>query len=158
MSSRIKSMSPLSNKSFPGSSAVRRPSGWNRRSGMTLLEMTVVILVLLSLITVLFFGAKAWKRGSDRALCIVNIQNVQKGVRGYANLYGYSEGTTAPNLQTQVIGLGRFIESTPSCPASGVYSFGATYGVDTVPPIGELYMQCTLATSDEHEPKNHTDW
>jgi type II secretory pathway pseudopilin PulG len=50
---------------------------------MTLLELTVVILVLLSLITILFIGAQAWKRGSDRAICIINIQNVQKGVRGY---------------------------------------------------------------------------
>ena len=38
---------------------------------MTLLELTVIILVLLSLITILFVGAKAWKRGSDRAACIL---------------------------------------------------------------------------------------
>ena len=125
---------------------------------MTLLEMTVVILVLLSLITVLFFGAKAWKRGSDRALCIINIQNVQKGVRGYANLYGYTEGANAPNLQTQVIGLGRFIEVTPSCPSNGTYSFGVTYGVDTIPPLGEVYMQCTLAGPNQHVPDNHSEW
>ncbi len=36
------------------------------KSGMTLLELTVVILVLLSLIGILFIGARAWKRGSDR--------------------------------------------------------------------------------------------
>ena len=77
---------------------------------MTLLELTVVILVLLSLITVLFFGAQAWKRGSDRALCIIHIHNVQKGVRSYSNLYGFSPGANAPNLQSQIIGLGRFIE------------------------------------------------
>ncbi|MBC7981098.1 MAG: prepilin-type N-terminal cleavage/methylation domain-containing protein, partial [Armatimonadetes bacterium] len=37
------------------------------KSGMTLLELTVVILVLLSLISILFIGARAWKKGSDRA-------------------------------------------------------------------------------------------
>ncbi len=125
---------------------------------MTLLEMTVVILVLLSLITVLFFGAQAWKRGSDRAMCIIHIQNVQKGVRSYANLYGLTEGTTAPNLQSQVIGIGRFIESTPVCPGSGVYSFGETSGNETIPPLGELYMQCTLAGTDAHEPNEFSDW
>ena len=32
-----------------------------RKSGMTLIELTVVILVLLSLISILFVGARAWK-------------------------------------------------------------------------------------------------
>ena len=53
-----------------------------RKSGMTLLELTVVILVLLSLISILFIGARAWKKGSDRAGCIMNIRNVQQAVRG----------------------------------------------------------------------------
>lgn len=126
--------------------------------GMTLLELTVVILVLMSLITVLFFGAQAWKRGSDRALCIIHIQNVQKGVRSYSNLYGFSPGDNAPSLQTQIIGMGRFVESTPTCPGGGNYTFGQTYGVDTIPPLGELYMECNLATSDQHVPNVTPDW
>lgn len=126
--------------------------------GMTLLEMTVVILVLLSLISVMFFGAKAWKRGSDRAMCIVLINNVQKGVRSFSNLNGYSPGDNATNLQSQVIGMGRFVETTPACPANGTYSFGATFGNDTIPPIGDLYMQCTLGTTEKHEPDEYSDW
>lgn len=125
---------------------------------MTLLELTVVILVLLSLISVLFIGARAWKRGSDRAICIMQIQSVQKGVRSYANLYGFSEGSNAPDLRNKVIGMGRFVEATPNCPASGSYSYGTTYGANTIPPMGELYLQCTLATTDAHEPPSHTDW
>ena len=46
-----------------------------RASGMTLLELTVVILVLLSLISILFIGARAWKKGSDRAASILTIRN-----------------------------------------------------------------------------------
>lgn len=125
---------------------------------MTLLELTVVILVLLSMVTILFFGAQAWKRGSDRAICILNIQNVQKGVRSYSNLYGYSPGSTAPNLQSQVIGLGRFVESTPECPGGGAYAFGQVHGLNTIPPMGVLYMDCSLATSDEHVPAYTPDW
>lgn len=125
---------------------------------MTLLEMTVVILVLLTLITVLFIGARAWKRGSDRALCIMHIQGVQKGIRSYSNLYGFSPGANAPNLQNKVIGLGRFVETIPICPSNGTYSFGQTYGNDTIPPVGELYLQCTLAGSDQHEPSNYSEW
>lgn len=135
-----------------------RPSGVAALAGMTLLEMTVVILVLLSLITVLFFGAKAWKNGTDRALCIIHIQSVQKGVRSYSNLYGFIPGGNAPNLKSEIIGLGRFIESTPVCPGNGEYLFGQAHGVDTIPPLGSLYMECSLATSDQHVPEMTPDW
>ncbi len=149
----------LSPKRKPSISFIlfRRP-GVSGPSGMTLLELTVVILVLLSLIGVLFIGARAWKRGSDRAICIIHIQSVQKGIRSYANLYGFGEGDNAPDLKNKIIGMGRFVETTPICPSSGTYSFGSTFGVDTIPPLGELYLQCTLATTDAHEPSSHNDW
>lgn len=137
---------------------VRRPSGQRVLSGMTLLELTVVILVLLLLTTVLFFGATGWKRGTDRAVCIMNLQNVQKSVRGYANLNGYAPGTIVPNLKTQVIGLGRFLGATPICPGQGIYLFGNPSGTDMVPPIGELYMKCSLSAIEQHEPADHDGW
>ena len=142
----------------PSSTEVRRRRGRTELPGMTLLEMTVVILVLLALISILFIGAQAWKRGSDRALCIIHIQNVQKGVRSYSNIYGYAPGANAPDLQSQVIGLGKFVENTPICPGNGTYSYGATYGNDTIPPVGEIYLQCSLSMSNAHEPKNHSEW
>ena len=37
----------------------------SKRKGLSLLELTVVIAVLLSLTTVLMLGARAWKNGSD---------------------------------------------------------------------------------------------
>lgn len=57
-----------------------------RNAGMTLLELTVVILVLLSLISILFVGARAWKRGSDRSANIMNIRNCQQAMRGEQNM------------------------------------------------------------------------
>ena len=56
------------------------------KSGMTLLELTVVILVLLSLISILFVGARAWKKGSDRSANIMNIRNTQQAMRGEENM------------------------------------------------------------------------
>lgn len=126
-----------------------------RNSGMTLLEMTVVILVLLSLITILFLGAQAWKRGSDRAICIINIQNVQKGVRSYSNLYGFEPGTSVTGLKEQIIGFGRFVENNPTCPGGGVYSFESE---TMIPNMGILYMECELAHSDQHVPNATSDW
>jgi type II secretory pathway pseudopilin PulG len=141
--------------------ARNHPQTWGGRKfrpGMTLLELTVVILVLLTLISVLFFGATAWKRGSDRATCILQLHSVQKGLRSYANLTGYSPGDNATNLKAQIIGLGKFIEVQPKCPSLGTYTFGDTFGVDTIPPVGELYMVCSLAAANDHLPTNTAEW
>jgi type II secretory pathway pseudopilin PulG len=125
-----------------------------RASGMTLLELTVVILVLLSLISILFIGARAWKKGSDRAGCIMNIRNVQQAVRSYANMNGHNPGATVATLNADVIGTGKFVEKTPECPGGGTYSDQGS----TVPIVGSLYMTCSLSGSEGHVPSEYTDW
>ena len=72
-----------------------------RKAGMTLLELTVVILVLLSLITILFVGAQAWKRGSDRSANILNIRNCQQAMRGEQNMRQLSDGDTFAQAQLE---------------------------------------------------------
>lgn len=59
---------------------------------MTLLELTVVILVLLSLISILFVGARAWKKGSDRSANIMNLRNCQQAMRGHQNMNQLNPG------------------------------------------------------------------
>lgn len=123
-----------------------------RAKGMTLLELTVVILVLLSLISILFIGARAWKKGSDRAGCIMNIRNAQQAVRSYANMYSV---TAVPG--TDLVGAGKFLETAPKCPANGTYTVINT-GTVTVPAVGTLAMTCSLATSDKHVPDSIAGW
>ncbi len=118
--------------------------------GMTLLEVTVVILVLLSLISILFIGARAWKKGSDRAGCIVNIRSAQQMVRGYQNMNALPVGTTI-NMFT--LGNEFDLVNIGTCPGGGDYDHTAT-----IPPVGELAMWCSLATSDRHEPENFAGW
>ncbi len=95
------------------------------KSGMTLLELTVVILVLLSLISILFIGARAWKKGSDRAANILNIRNVQQAVRGHMNIRGIATpaaaggGVAAPNAE--IVGADKYLNA-PTAIA------GLTYG------------------------------
>jgi prepilin-type N-terminal cleavage/methylation domain-containing protein len=122
--------------------------------GMTLIELTVVIFVLLSLASLVFTGARMWKRSSDRTLCIMNLQNVQKGVRAYANLYGLQPGQSVLGLRNKVIGLGRLVETEPACPSNGTYDFAD----DLIPSTGVLYMNCSLSSSGLHDPANHSDW
>ena len=124
------------------------------KSGMTLIELTVVILVLLSLISILFVGARAWKRGSDRAGCIMNIRNVQQGMRSFQNMNGHTAGDTVTDAQTEIIGAGKFVETTPECPGGGSYTIGG----NSLPAVGTLYMTCSLASSDGHVPSSYTDW
>ncbi|WP_338287557.1 hypothetical protein [Luteolibacter sp. LG18] len=106
------------------------------------------------MISILFIGAQAWKNGSDRTLCIMNLQSVQKGVRSYSNIYGYAPGMTVVGLQDKVVGLGKFVESTPECPHNGTYS----YGGDVIPDVGSLYMSCSLKDSANHLPPHYGDW
>jgi prepilin-type N-terminal cleavage/methylation domain-containing protein len=119
-----------------------------RKSGMTLLELTVVILVLLSLISILFIGARAWKRGSDRAANILNIRNVQQAVRAHANVRGLLEGATLAS--TEIIGSGKYL-NTVSAPITDI-SYAYT---GTVPAIGTLYTTVTYtapATAADYGP------
>ena len=84
------------------------------KSGMTLLELTVVILVLLSLISILFIGARAWKKGSDRSANIMNIRNTQQAMRGEQNMKALAVG--ADFTETQL----KSYMNMPAPPADGI--------------------------------------
>lgn len=118
----------------------------------------MVIVTVMSLVILLFVGSFAWKRGADRTLCLMNINNVQKGIRGYSNMYGYEPGSSVPSLMNKIIGVGRFVETIPTCPNNGLYSFGLTEGADTIPQAGTLYLECSLAGSHDHVPPDPSEW
>jgi prepilin-type N-terminal cleavage/methylation domain-containing protein len=127
-----------------------------RKSGMTLLELTVVILVLLSLISILFIGARAWKRGSDRAGCILNLRNIQQAVRGEQNMKNHEYGGT--NLRpANIIGDTGYITVPPVCPTNNLPYNGVT--IERYPIVDTLYATCpNIATFPEHVPTNLTGW
>ncbi len=104
-----------------------------RKSGMTLLELTVVILVLLSLISILFVGARAWKKGSDRSANILNVRNCQQALRGHQNTRGYADGATIVNAD--IFGTAGYLKQ-PVPPITG-----QTYTVATTYPVtGDLFV------------------
>lgn len=133
-----------------------------RASGMTLLELTVVILVLLSLISILFIGARAWKKGSDRAASILTIRNVQQAVRSYSNMNGKNAGDTVTGLDGQLFGSGKFIENDPRAgthPAGTGYAYTAT-AANVIPAVGTLYLTVTGTDAADYMPATGTtnDW
>ena len=113
-----------------------------RKSGMTLLELTVVILVLLSLISILFIGARAWKKGSDRAANILNIRNVQQAVRAHANVRAMD--IAASLASTEIVGPGKYLSSVTAPNSDISYTYGAA-----VPAIGTLYLIAAYANSSD---------
>jgi type II secretory pathway pseudopilin PulG len=115
--------------------------------GMTLLELTVVILVLLSLISILFVGARAWKKGSDRSANVMNIRNCQQAMRGYQNMYQKKTGDGFTKVQ-----LVDYVKY-PTEPNTDV-----TYSTDElVTAQGVLWLK--VAGPAEYAPTNDTsDW
>lgn len=145
-----------------------RQPGKVRRRGVTMLEMAVVLAVLLTLLTVLMFGARAWKRGSDRAGCILMTRNVQLSVRSYQNLYGYDPGAEVPEVEgthdiARQLYDRDFISATIFRQAAGFEACvgGGKYLRDDpnrFPPAGELYLKCSLAETADHRPPQAADW
>lgn len=138
------------------------------RRGMTLLELTVVVATLLSLISILFIGARAWKRGSDKAMCLMNLRQIQVAVRSYQNLHGYNPGgqpdavggtqdISQHLLDRDFISLGlyHYTQSLAVCPGGGEYTRESP---NTFPQPGVLYMECSLAETEEHKPADASGW
>ncbi len=141
----------MSNTKIPIMHRTQSPPCCHRVPGMTLLELTVVILVLLSLISILFIGARAWKKGSDRAGCVINIRNAQQALRAHQNVNAFPDGV-AINLLTDIMGANGYIR-TPTCPSGGGYEY-----LTEIPSTGTLVMWCSLAGTDSHVPSDYSDW
>jgi prepilin-type N-terminal cleavage/methylation domain-containing protein len=140
----------------------------SKRNGFSLLELTVVIAVILSLTTVLILGARAWKNGADRTGCLLTIRNVQTSVRSYQNLYGYNAGGM-PYAEggTQDIGAHMFakgyisgkiydeVQGISTCAGGGSYS---RQHADVFPPTGQLYIECSLSSQEDHALSPGPEW
>ena len=123
-----------------------------RKAGMTLLELTVVILVLLSLISILFVGARAWKKGSDRSANLMNLRNTQQAMRGAQNMR--SDTTVTTFASSDLVSYMKF----PSAVSTITYAAGTTFT-----PIGTLWLTATYGSdtpASEFEPDTtvYADW
>ncbi len=110
-------------------------------SGMTLIEISLVIALLLGLIAVVFMGLGTYRQGADKAKCKMQLSAVQKAVRSGANMQNLAIGAALPN-GTAVFGAGLLMENQPVCPSGGTYTW-----VDVVPAVGTPYGNCDFAGS-----------
>ncbi len=132
----------------PPSAAFPRARG---QEGFTLIEITLVVGVLLGLIGVAWVGVGTYKEGANRAICIHQMANVQTAMRSYCNLNQLIPGQPIMDLKKQLIHESKFFASAPFCPSGGIYSFHD----DEVPPIGTIYMSCSLVG---HKPREFNGW
>jgi prepilin-type N-terminal cleavage/methylation domain-containing protein len=139
-----------------------------RHRGLTLLELTVVLIILLALVSIMSVGARAWLRGSERTSCILTLRNVQVAARSYQNLYGYNYGGRpyaergTQDIVEHLRNKGYIEESTykqsrgtTPCAAGGTYTCPKP---DIFPLEGELYMNCSLSESANHVPSSLDGW
>ena len=120
---------------------------------MTLIEITVVIGALLSLLSVLFVGVSAFKSGSDRSKCLVQTSQIQKAVRARQNMYELRFGDSL--TKDDLVGPGRAFPNEPVCNAFGTYLWGTT-----VPHLGTAYVDCQDPDNSEeyHYPQDTEGW
>ena len=119
--------------------------------GLTLIEVTLVISVLLGLTSVLFVGAKAYKKGAERAKCILNVSAMQKAVRSFQNLNQMEPGDAL--LKVDMIGPGKMMELEPKCPNPLNQYLWRT----VLPKQGTAYIDCNDVDAD-HSPPSTSGW
>lgn len=125
-------------------------------SGMTLIEISLVIALLLGLISVVFLGIGSYRVGADKAKCKMQLAAVQKAVRSAANMQNLAIASAL--AEADVFGPGLLLTSAPVCPSGGTYTWSGT-----VPAVGTPYGNCDVAgtgpTSTHVLPTTETaDW
>jgi competence protein ComGC len=112
-----------------------------RPAGVTLIEVSLVIALLLGIVVLLFIGVGSLRKGSDKAKCKMQLASVQKVVRAQANFKDLAPGVTFAT--TEAFGAGMAMENAPSCPAGGAYTW-----LGAIPSIGNAYGACDFADTD----------
>jgi type II secretory pathway pseudopilin PulG len=122
-------------KTFQDRSSIGRPAG------LTLIEISLVIALLLGLAAFLFIGLGAFRRGADKARCKAQLASVQKVIRAQANFYSLAEGAVFATMSA--FGPGRAMENAPLCPAGGTYTW-----LGIIPSLGSAYGACNFIHPD----------
>lgn len=95
---------------------------------------STTMMVALGGTSTLFVGARAWKKGSDRAAVIMNIRNCQQAMRGHQNLNNLKVGDPFTRKDLE-----EYMDFPEDIKVSGGWiRFEAG---DTITPVGELWLK-----------------
>ncbi|MGJ8671671.1 type II secretion system protein [Rubritalea sp.] len=117
--------------------------------GVTLIELTVVISMVLTLLSGLFVGASYYRDSASQAACIAQISQIQKGIRSYQNLESLNYGDAI--IEADVIGSNKAIGAIHECPLGGNYIL-----LNVIPNPGTPFARCETygSSPQEHFPAN----
>lgn len=119
---------------------------------MTLTESVMVTLALVALVATVFMKTKDLKKRSDQTACLNNISNMQLIVRSFQRLHNLAPNAPL-NIEHEFVGPDKAVANRPHCPSAGHYTYAST-----IPPLGSLALNCSLATQAAHQPPNYQHW
>jgi prepilin-type N-terminal cleavage/methylation domain-containing protein len=143
---------------------IKSNNKWAHQRGTTLVELSVVIAIILLLVSVLFISIDGWKKGADRAACIVNLSTLQKAVRSYENTnMDTLTGGGALTWKLTDLNTAGFVATAagPICPATGLgYKQGTPANPDAYgfPGQGDVAYTCQFTGNPTHVPQNTANW
>ena len=111
------------------------------RHGFTLVEIMIVVLIIGILLAIAVPNFIKARESSRTKACIANLKQIDSAKEQWAMDNNKANGSTV-SLATDLVGSGKYIKSTPTCPASGTYTEGA---VGTDP-------SCSLSASGHKLP------
>lgn len=109
------------------------------RQGVTLIELSVVIAVILTLLSVLFVGATYYKDAADKAACVINQNAIAKAADSVLNITGKGPA----DFDALTAAGGPLNAKPPVCPKSGTY---------TIAVSGSSYEASCNYDTDAHAP------
>lgn len=118
------------------------------QKGVTLIELSVVIAVILVLISVLFVGASYYRDSANKSACVINQSAIAKAAESYMNIESLQTTTVAA-----LSGSGAPFEvgGLPVCPEAGSYTFFEA------PAGGQVIKTATNAGGDDGVQCNFDD-
>ena len=130
------------------------------RKGVTIIELTVIIAVILLLVSTLVLGGKYYMNSSHRSACITNINGIHKAIRSAQNIEHLPTGASI--TMGDIVGAGKALPKMPQCPQSS----GSYILADKVAPVGTVMVFCqeydpavgSVDSSLDHSPGVTTTW
>jgi prepilin-type N-terminal cleavage/methylation domain-containing protein len=123
----------------------------HHNKGLTLIELSIVVSLILSLISILFYGMASYKDQSDAARCKVKLAQLHKNIRAFGN---FNEVTPGQNWNSKSIGgvainfatdftqpLTTIEPNALNCPTGVNYT---AVNIVTCPKVGTLAYDCPV--------------
>lgn len=118
--------------------------------GVTLIELTVVIAVILILISTLIMGAKWYLDGAAKTGCAANRDNILTAATNHISMAATVPTTlTVEELTTADASGSAPLKATPVCKKGGTYTITVTDGIASVACSKAAAPDLHVATTDE---------